>query len=161
MRRFSPFVALLLVIAAAGCSRNRPVDTDLKIVDVRTGWYDAGIVNGSQNKLVPSVSLKLQNVSSEEIARVQLNAIFRRVGEPEGWGEHLVRAIGPDGLAAGATSNAVVLRSTLGYTGDESRIEMLNNKQFVDARVEIFGKHGSATWVKMAEYQIDRQLLTE
>src|SRR5688572_24842317 len=96
---------LLVLVAAAGCTRNRPVDTDLKILEVRTGWYDAGIVNGRQNKLVPSVSLKLQNVSEEAIARVQLNAIFRRVGEPEGWGEHLVRAIGPDGLEPGATTN--------------------------------------------------------
>jgi hypothetical protein len=154
-------LCLFVALAAAGCTRNRPVDTDLKIVEVRTGWYDAGIVNGGQNKLVPSVSLKLQNVSGEAIARVQLNAIFRRVGEQEAWGEHLVRAIGPDGLEAGATTNPVVLRSTLGYTGDESRIQMLSNKQFIDARVEIFGKHGSATWVKMGEYPIDRQLLTE
>jgi hypothetical protein len=27
--------------------------------------------------------------------------------------------------------------------------------------VQVFGKHGSRTWVKMGEYQIDRQLLTE
>jgi hypothetical protein len=38
---------------------------------------------------------------------------------------------------------------------------MLQNKEFVDARVEIFGKHGSRNWVKMGEYPIDRQLLTE
>jgi hypothetical protein len=38
---------------------------------------------------------------------------------------------------------------------------MLQNKDFIDAKVEIFGKHGSRTWVKMGEYQIDRHLLTE
>jgi len=27
--------------------------------------------------------------------------------------------------------------------------------------VEIFGKHGSRTWQKLGEYQIDRQLLTQ
>jgi hypothetical protein len=31
----------------------------------------------------------------------------------------------------------------------------------VDAKVEIFGKQGSRTWVKIGEYQIDRQLLTQ
>jgi hypothetical protein len=38
---------------------------------------------------------------------------------------------------------------------------MLQNKEFVDARVQIFGKHGSRNWVKIGEYTIDRQLLTE
>jgi hypothetical protein len=40
-------------------------------------------------------------------------------------------------------------------------LKMLQNSQFVDAKVQIFGKHGSRTWVKMGEYQIDRHLLTE
>ena len=34
-------------------------------------------------------------------------------------------------------------------------------QKFVDAKVEIYGKHGSRAWVKMAEYQVDRQLLTQ
>jgi hypothetical protein len=152
-----PLVALLLL---AGCE-SREVDKDLKIVDVRTGWYDAGVMTGGQNKLVPSISLGLQNISERDIASVQLNAVFKRMGEDQAWGEHFIRAIDTDGLKAGATAGNIVLRSTLGYTGSQSRIQMLQNRDFVDARVEIFGKHGSRTWVKMAEYQIDRQLLTE
>lgn len=154
------WVWCLAVLLSAGCMRSRAVEEDLRIVDVRTGWYDAGVVNG-QNKLVPSITLRLQNVSDEPIRSVQLNAIFRRVGEQEAWGEHFVRAIGSDGLAPGATGEPLVLRSRLGYTGEESRLKMLQNPQFVDAKVEIYGKHGSRTWVKMGEYLIDRQLFTE
>jgi hypothetical protein len=146
--------ALLL----AGCS-SREVEKDLKITDVHTGWYDAGIVEGNKNKLVPSISLKLENVSPEEIDGVQINAIFRRAGENEMWGDHLVRAIGNDGLAAGKTGGNLVLRSKLGYTGTETRGEMLANTQFVDAKVEIFGKHGRRNWVKMGEFPIERKLL--
>jgi hypothetical protein len=152
-----PLVALFLLAAC----ESREVDKDLKIVEVHTGWYDAGVIAGGQNKLVPSVSLGLQNVSERDIASVQLNAVFKRVGEDTAWGEHFIRAIDTDGLKAGSTSGNIVLRSSLGYTGSQSRIQMLQNKDFVDARVEIFGKHGSRTWVKMGEYQIDRQLLTE
>jgi len=154
--------ALLCLAALAlltGCVRSRDVQKDLKIIDVRTGWYDQGIVEG-KNKLVPSISLKLENVSPEDISNVQVNAIFRRVGEQEAWGEHFVRAIDSNGLKAAATTGDIVLRSTLGYTGEESRAEMLRNSQFVDARVEIFGKHGSRTWAKMGEFPIDRKLLT-
>jgi hypothetical protein len=141
-----------------GCVRSRDVQKDLKILEVRTGWFDAGIVEG-KNKLVPSISLKIENVSPDDISNVQVNAIFRRVGEQEAWGEHFVRAIDSGGLKAGSSTGDIVLRSTLGYTSDTSRADMLRNSQFVDARVEIFGKHGSRTWAKMGEYPIDRKLL--
>jgi hypothetical protein len=153
------FVALgCLCLAASGCSRTREVEKDLKLTDVSTGWYDVGVVNG-QNKIVPSITLQLENISKEDISRVQINAIFRRVGEDQAWGEHFVRAIGPDGLAPGKTGPKLVFRSTLGYTGSESRQQMLQNREFVDAKVDVFGKHGSRTWVKMGEFQVDRQLV--
>jgi len=155
---------LVLVLAAAvlvsSCGHDFDVEKVLKITDVHTGWYDAGIYEG-KNKLVPSISLKLQNTSNESVENVQLNAVFRRIGEPEAWGEHFVTAVDRSGIAAGQTGGSLVLRSNLGYTGPESRLQMLQNRQFVDAKVEIFGKHGSRTWQKLGEYQIDRQLLTQ
>ena len=65
----------------------------LEPVDVVTGWFDAGIVEGGKNKLVPSVSLKLRNKSDEPIRSIQINAIFRRVGEQEMWGEYFGWAV--------------------------------------------------------------------
>lgn len=153
-------LALLGALFLAACE-SRDVQTDVKIVNVQTGWYDSGIVEGGKNKLVPSISVELQNVSDREIASVQLNAVFRRVGEQESWGEHFVRPIDTNGLAAGAISQPVVLRSTFGYTGTEPRLQMLQNREFVDARVEIFGKHGRRMWAKMGEFQIERRLLTD
>jgi hypothetical protein len=158
VRRLTLPIVVLFLLAAC---ESREVEKDLKIVAVRTGWYDAGVMAGGQNKLVPSISLRLQNVSDRDIASVQLNAVFKRLGEDQAWGEHFIRAIDTEGLKAAETAAPVVLRSTLGYTGSQSRIQMLQNRDFVDGRVEIFGKHGSRTWVKMGEYQIDRQLLTE
>ena len=156
--RLAACVVLLLLVT--GC-RAREVEKDLSITDVHTGWYDAGIVNG-QNKLVPSISLKLKNVSPEQIARVQINAVFKRLdGENKEWDAHLVRGIGPEGIAPGAKGGELVLRSDRGYTGQQSRLQMLQNREFIDAKVEIFGKHGSRFWVKLGEFKIDRQLLTE
>ena len=155
-------VSLLMLMSAAlvsGACRSREVEKDLRIVDVQTGWYDYGVVDG-QNKLVPSVSFHLKNVSQEPIENVQINAVFRRVNEPEAWGDRLIRGVGSDGLAAGATGNTLIIRSERGYTGSEARAQMLKNTQFVDAKVDIFGRHGSRTWVKMGEYQIERRLLT-
>ena len=153
-------IALLPALLLTACE-SREVEKDLKIVNVHTGWYDAGILSGGQNKLVPSISLELQNVSDREIASVQMQAVFRRVGEQEAWGDHFVRAIDTNGLAAGARTKPIILRSPLGYTGSDSRVRMLQNREFIDANVTILGKHGRRIWTKMGEYQIDRQLLTE
>ena len=156
LRIVLPVVVALLV---AGC-RSREVEKDLRLTDVETGWYDAGIVDG-QNKLVPSVTFRIQNVSQEAIEGVQINAIFRRIDEQEAWGDRLVRGIGDEGLEAGATGEPLVVRSERGYTGIEPRAQMLKNSQFVDAKVELFGRHGSRTWVKMGEFPIDRELITD
>jgi hypothetical protein len=164
-RSVKSLVALVvLVLLPAGfqlaCSRSRDVAKDLKIVDARTGWYDAGIIDG-KNKIVPSVAFKLQNISQEEIARVQVNAIFHRVNETEPWGDYYAPAIGSEGLAPNKTGTELVLRGNLGYTSpDQGRAQMLADRRFVDVKVEIFGKHGSRTWVKMGEFPIERKLLT-
>ena len=92
---------------------------------------------------------------------VQINAIFKRVNEAEMWGEHYGWAIQGAPLPAGQATGDIVLRSGLGYTGAQPRLQMLQNKEFVDAKVEIFLKQGSRVWAKLAEFPIERQLLTQ
>ena len=153
-------VVLLIGLLVSGC-RNIEVEKAVRITDVQTGWYDAGIVEGQKNKLVPSISLRLENITEEPVNSVQLNAIFRRVGEQQEWGAHYVMAIPREGLAPGAKTGPIVLRSEGGYTGTQSRLNMLQNREFVDANVQIFGRRGSGDWIKLLEQQIGRELLTE
>jgi hypothetical protein len=150
-----------LVLSSAGCSGTSvEAVAALEPVDVVTGWFDDGIVEGGKNKLVPSVSMKFRNKASTPVASIQINAIFKRVGEKEMWGEYFGWAVPKQGLAPGAETNNMVMRSGLGYTGVQPRMQMLQNKEFVDAKVEIFLKQGSKVWAKLAEYPIDRQLIT-
>jgi len=157
--------ALSLVASAAlisiSCGASVDAVAALEPIDVVTGWYDDGIIAPGKNKLVPSVSLKLRNKTDRELKSIQINAIFRRVGEQEMWGEYFGWAIPrTQPLAAGASTNTLVMRSTLGYTGDQPRMQMLQNKEFVDAKVEIYLKQGSKVLAKLAEYPIQRQLIT-
>ncbi len=165
MKRHTPFLAaaLIAVLALPGCT-SRQVDLPkvLQISDVTTGWFDAGIVEGGKNKLVPTISLRLKNAGTQPIESVQLFAKFMRLGEIEEWGTPpYVRAIGPEGLAAGQLSPPMILRSNLGYTGEQPRLDMLRNSSFVDARVEIFAKYRASNWVRLSEFRIARQLLTK
>jgi len=145
---------------ASSASSTQDVSKLLAVTDVKTGWFDAGIENG-MNKLVPTLMVTLKNVSRERVALVQLNAVIRRVGEQEEWGGAYTRAIGSPGLAPGQSTPPIVLRSNLGYTGTEPRNVMFNNHLFVDARIQLFAKYGGGSWVKLGEYPVARELLTQ
>jgi hypothetical protein len=156
------FLILLICVAATACGAgaSQPITSLVEPVDVRTGWFDAGVENG-QNKLVPTITLTLKNVSQEPVANVQLNAVIRRVGETEEWGGDFQKVVGMEAIPPGGTTKPIVLRSNLGYTGTEPRAQMLKNSQFVDAHVQVFAKHGGNQWTKLGEWQIAREMLTQ
>jgi hypothetical protein len=161
MLRARSCLLLLVAFLCAGCGPTIDLTKGLKVTVLSSGWYDAGIVNG-QNKLVPSITLTLTNLSDQRLKVLQLNALFRRVTEPDEWGSAFLTVAGSEGLAPGATTPALTIKSNLGYTGaDQSRQEMLQNSHFVDAKVDLFAKYGSTQLVRVGEYQITRQLLTK
>ena len=153
-------VALLFALTAAGCTRVNPVEV-LEPVDAVTGWYDKGILEDGKNKMVPSVQLRLRNKSDQPVDGVQIMAIFRRVTEQEMWGEHYGWAVQREALPPGQATKDIVLRSALGYTGEQPRMQILQHKEFVDAKVEVYLKKGSQVWAKLGEFPIERQLLTQ
>src|SRR5512140_3400897 len=134
MRSSCPLALFLVAVLTAACGPKVDLKTGLQISNVTTGWFDAGIVDG-KNKLVPSVSFRLKNVSDQKLTTLQVNALFRRVTEKDEWGSGFVTAAGSDGLAPGAETPQLTIKSQLGYTGTEPRQDMLQNKQFVDAKV--------------------------
>jgi hypothetical protein len=157
-------VRLLLLLALASttaCGPTVDLTKGLEVTVVNSGWYDLGIVNG-QSKLVPTIVFTLRNTSDQKLVTLQINALFRRVTENTEWGSGFLTVAGSQGLAPGATSDPVTIKSQLGYTGsDQSRQEMLQNSQFVDAKVELFAKYGSTQWVKVGAFPITRQLMTK
>ena len=157
-------VRLLLLLASvsvAGCAPTVDLKKGLQVTILDSGWFDAGIVNG-QNKLVPSFTFTLKNVSDQKLVTIQVNALFRRVNENEEWGSGFKTVVGSEGLPPGSTTPPITVRSQLGYTGSEqSRQEMLANSHFVDAKVELFAKYASTQWVRVGAFPITRQLLTK
>ena len=161
MRAPARLLLLLAFLGSAGCGPTVDLTKGLQLDIVTTGWYDLGIVNG-QNKLVPSATFRLKNLSDQKLPALQLNALFRRVNESEEWGSGFLSVVGSAGLAPGATTDPITIRSQLGYTGsDQSRLEMLQNSHFVDAKMELFAKYASTQWVRIGTYPIDRKLLTK
>lgn len=177
----------VLVVLPAGCGEQLDVPTSLEITDVTSGWLDVGLDTLGRTKLVPIISFRLVNISDGPLRTIQLNGVFRRClapgievppaeamvspanaeagtcpGEDQEWGNaFLGRAVGREGLEPGAAAGPFTMESGLGYTGEQPRIEMLEHRQFVDVKVELFVRHRSDPWTSLNEYQIDRQLLTQ
>ena len=161
MRARTTACLFCLLLSSSGCGSTVDLTKGLQIRDVSTGWFDAGIVNG-QAKLLPSISFKLKNVSDQTLPVLQVNALFRRVTEKDEWGSGFVTAAGSEGLAPGATTQLLTLKSDRGYTGsDQTRQEMLQNGHFVDAKVELSSKYGSTQWVRVGDFPITRVLITK
>jgi hypothetical protein len=159
MRALIPFL-LLAVIASAGCGPFVDLTKGLQVVDVSTGWHDEGVVDG-KNKLVPTVAFKLKNVSDQPLPVLQVNAVFRRVNDPNEWGAVFLAVPQAGALQPGGITETLTIKSRLGYTGEDPRADMLKNSQFVDAKVEIYAKYASAQWARIADHPIERRLIVQ
>jgi hypothetical protein len=163
MVRLATLALLATLLPACG----EPVDLarSLEVVEVSTGWFDAGVIEGGQNKLVPSISFRLKNRGSRRLGPLQLDTQFVRApdqpgGEREIWDTVFTPGVAPDGLEPGATTRSLTIRGKVGYTSVAPRREMLEHRLFRDFWARIFVKHGSSQWVKVGEFLIERQLLT-
>ena len=110
---------------------------------------------------MPGATFKLKNASDRTLAPLQVNAIFRRVGDPAEWSNAMVTAAGSDGLPPSASTGPLVIKGTLGYTGTDPYDELLKNSHFMDGMVELFVKTGSGQWTRIGEYPIARELTGE
>ncbi len=161
-----PLALGCLILSATACGPNVDLKKDLAVVDVTTGWFDAGIFKdpeGEKNKIVPSIAFRLKNTTGDvTIASVQINAVYHLVNDKgTEWGTSWVKGVGSEGLKPGEMSQTLVLRSDRGYTGLQPRLQMLQNREFVDAVVDVMGKYGAQQWVKLGTFPITRQLLTQ
>jgi len=133
----------------------------LQIDVVETGWFDAGLVEG-KNKLVPTVSFTVKNVSDQKLVSLQMMASFFRVSDTNSeWGNSLLNVAGSEGLAPGATTPKLTMKSPLGYTGTDPRADMLKNAQFVDAMVKLVAKYAATQWTHFQQTPIERKLISQ
>jgi hypothetical protein len=161
MRARALLVAVAVLASAllvTACGKAVDLKQTTQITDVSSGWFDAGIVDG-KNKLVPSITFKINKNQGTDISSLSLNVVFRVTGEQEHWDDVFVQRVdfNGDGTAP------ITVRSQFGYTGDppQTRADMLKNSQFRDMEAQIFAKQSSSQWVELHDVKIVRQLLTQ
>jgi len=150
---------LIAGLCASACGPKVDLTKGLQIADTSSGWLDAGISEG-QNKLVPTFTFTLKNVSDQALRALDVNARFVTVNEQTEWDSSLVTVGGSNGLPLGGSEH-LTLTSKQGYKSPDARAEMLKNSQFVDAKVKLYAKYSNVQWVALGEYPIARQLITQ
>lgn len=155
-----PAFSLLLVLAAlaAGC-RSLNIGEAVTATDLTGGWYDDGVVDG-RNRLLPSVSFRLEKSTNEEIGPLALNVLFKRLvsGEEQEWEDVYLQRVE---FTEGNRTRLLTVRPANGYTADppQSRAEMLQHSEFVDVRAIILARQGS-TWIELGRLDLPRTLIT-
>jgi hypothetical protein len=157
-RLSSACVAVLLIaVTASGCS-TVDLKAAVQITDVSSGYFDAGLTPAGLNKLVPSLTFSVRNGADQKLTSIDMVAMFWQAGSDAEMDELVVKVIGGAGLAPGASTEPVVLRSGVGYTLEQPRAELFTHGGFVDVTAKLFVKRGGRI-VPVGEYKIDRRLL--
>jgi len=147
---------LSAALSCAACSKPVDLKQAVQVTDVSSGWFDAGVQNG-KNKLVPSVTFKLKKNADVKLTSISLNLTFIFIDTQEHSDDVYVQNVPFEG----PETAPIVVRNTVGFTGEQPRAEMLQHRLFRDMEVQIFAKQSSSQWVELQRVKIARQLLTE
>ncbi len=159
IRRLGTAVAALgLVGYSLLGSAHIDLATSVRVEDVSGGWFVTAAGDG-RTRLLPTVSFQLRNVSTEPLASVQVNVVFRRVGDQDVWSDVIRHAITTRALASGIATEPIVAQAPIGYTGDDATSSLLSHAQFVDSAVSIYARHGAEQWTYLGEYPLPRQIV--
>jgi hypothetical protein len=148
-------VAAALVLAS--CGGTVDIKEAVKVTDISTGWFDAGVVDG-KNKLVPSVTFRLRNTADDDLSGVSMNIVFKFVDNGDDLEEIFKQRVSFENKQ----TELLTVRAQTGFTGEppQSRADMLRNSYFRDVEAIIFVRQASAQWVELHRVRVERQLLT-
>lgn len=123
-----------------------------------SGWIAERGARGELN-VVPALRVRVRNASRDALAGVQVMSVFRRAVDGIEWGNDWRPLTRGNPLPSGASTMAVVTRSAYGLVGPSTVDAVLRHPSFVDARVEVFARHGAQSWARVADVPVPRQLL--
>lgn len=146
------------VLAPLACGPAPDLSKSLKVTDVISGYYDAGIAPNGYNHLTPSITFKLQNVGDSAINEVDLSVDFWQDKADGEFDSLEVKGIGAHSVAPGATSDPITARSEHGYNLEAPRAQLFDQSMFLDMTAKLFAKRGGMIY-KIGEFKLDRQII--
>jgi len=155
-RRLAIFGVTTLALIAAACGS--PDLKTLKIVNVVSGYHDAGITPDHLNKLVPAVTFQLKNEGTQSLKYVDLAVDFWEIGADGPKDSMVVSGIGRDALDPGQTADSITVHANIGYTSPAARVDFFSLSSFKGFTVKVFAKFGGRT-TPLGELKVEPRLL--
>ena len=164
--RARPIVAVLALAGAMAAAPACGPGVDLQkitVTDVLTGYYDGGVVKDGAmsgwNHMLPSITFKLKNDSDAPMSGVRLTVAFWPAGKDAELDSLEVPGISAEqDLAPGAATEAITVRSTVGFNLEAARAELFNQSGFLDITAKLFAKR-SGQIVPIGAFKLDRRLI--
>ena len=157
-RRLVGLLVILLGLAApAGCGRDIELDEALAVTDVLSGYYDNGVKN-TGTQYVPSITFKLKNQTAQQVPGIELDVAFWEEGATGELDSVQIKAIGGDGLAPGASTEALTVRATVGYTFEGARDSFFTNSRFKGFIAKMFAKRSGRIF-PLGQFKMDQRFI--
>ena len=157
----APVLALavvLLLTPTTACGPGVDLTKALEVTDLLTGYYDDGVKDG-KNHLVPSISFRLHNKeTTKSIGPVQLSVSFWKAGEDGEWDSVVVQGISGKGLAAGASTDSILVRGTVGYNLEGARADLFTHSKFKDVTAKLFASQAGDI-VPIGQFKLDHTII--
>ena len=158
-RPLAVLLALSVVLASGtACTGNVNLAEAIEITDVLSGWYDNGVTPDGKNHMLPSITFRVKNRSARELTSVEIDAAFWQEGADGENDSVLVRAIGGEPLAPGASTEPLTVRAPHGYTLEGARADFFTNARFKDFIIKLFGKRSGRIY-RLGEFKVERRII--
>jgi len=155
------FIAVALVaLTLPSCKSTSPEELKaaVEIVDVGSKWVAKSYQPWPPRLiLVPTITLRVKNVSARPLNYLNFNAIFKFRDDLENLGDNFLAAIRKDPIPPGETSQAITLKSNFGVEG-KSLAQFRDNPQWKTVICKLFIQSKGSVHVLLGEYEISREI---
>ena len=159
MGRRSPVLVAVCfwLIASAACEPSIDLSKSLKLITSLTGYYDNGKNPAGENHFLPSITFQLKNEGDQPLTYVDMTIAFWQADAGE-LDSKYIKGISGDALTPGATTEAITVRSSLGYTSPAVGAQIFTLSTFKDMVVKVFAKRRGKT-TKLGEITVEHRVL--
>jgi hypothetical protein len=149
----------LAFLAACKSPNTEEVKKSMEVVGLESKWVSREYKTWPHPKLVlvPAITFRVKNLSSEPLTFVNLNALFRESDATKFNGDCYLAAIRDKGVAPGELSDPITMTSNLGVEGT-TLASIRDNKLWKSWKVRMFADTRGSSPVLLGDWDVSRTI---
>ncbi|MDD8021338.1 MAG: hypothetical protein PHU81_09240 [Acidobacteriota bacterium] len=148
----------LLLLPGCHSMKTEELKNSIEVVDVQTKWISKEYRAWPPKLvLIPIISFRVKNISTQPLTYVNFNAIFRFQGESKELGSSFLAAIRKKPVMPGQTSDVITLKSNYGVEGQTVQ-SFENNPYWKTVTVKLFAQSKGSDYALLGEYEVSKTI---